>query len=56
MKLCWNNIENIKLTKQGNYRDVVKKVTYYHKLCKKCHIESHKKDGCRYDQLKMEEC
>ena len=25
-------------------------------LCKECHIEVHKKDGCGYNQLKVEEC
>jgi 5-methylcytosine-specific restriction endonuclease McrA len=25
-------------------------------LCKECHIEAHKKDGCKYYQLKIEEC
>jgi len=25
-------------------------------LCKNCHIEVHKKDGCRYGQIKMEVC
>jgi len=25
-------------------------------LCKECHIEVHKKDGCKYSQLRMEMC
>jgi len=36
MKLCWDNIENIKLTKNGNFRDIVKKKTYYYHICKCC--------------------
>jgi hypothetical protein len=40
MKLCWDNIENIRLTKNGNFIDVVKrKVYYYHSNCKICNEE-----------------
>ena len=39
MKICWDNIENIKLTKKGNFRDVVKKKTYYLKICGICKEE-----------------
>lgn len=37
MKLCWGNIENIRLTKNGNFRDIIEKKTYiYIESCKKC--------------------
>jgi len=36
MKLCWDNIENIRLSKYGNFRDIVKNVTYYLKVCEEC--------------------
>ena len=39
MKLCWDNIENIRLTKNGNFRDIVKCITYYLKICEKCKEE-----------------
>jgi uncharacterized OB-fold protein len=39
MKLCWDNIENIRLTKNSNFRDIVKEKTYYLKVCKKCEEE-----------------
>ena len=39
MKLCWNNIENIILTKNGNFRDIIKKRTYRLKICKQCKEE-----------------
>jgi hypothetical protein len=39
MKLCWDNIENIRLTKNGNFRDITKCVTYKLKICKNCKEE-----------------
>ena len=30
MKICWDNIENIRLTKKGNFRDITKKSKYYY--------------------------
>ena len=37
MKICWDNLENIRLTKNGNFRDFVKKVNYIYKTnCKQC--------------------
>ena len=36
MKLCWDNIENIRLTVHGNFRDIVKGRTYHFKICKRC--------------------
>jgi hypothetical protein len=47
MKLCWDNIENIKITKNGNFRNIVKKKTYYLKTCKTCNEEFI---GCRITQ------
>ena len=39
MKFCWDNIENMKFTKRGNFRDTVKKKTYVLKICKYCNDE-----------------
>ena len=36
MKLCWEVLDNIKLTKKGNFRDIIKKKTIYLKQCKYC--------------------
>jgi hypothetical protein len=36
MKLCWDNIENIKLSSRGNFRDIVNNITYYLKICEVC--------------------
>jgi len=36
MKICWDNLENIRLTKNGNFRDIVKKKTYHYYVCKCC--------------------
>ena len=37
MKICWDNIENIRLSRNGYFRDIVKKRTYYyHENCKQC--------------------
>jgi len=37
MKLCWDNIENIRLTKRGNLRDKVNgKTYYYNESCENC--------------------
>jgi len=36
MKICWDNLENIKLTKSGNFRNVVKEITYKYKKCPSC--------------------
>jgi hypothetical protein len=36
MKICWNNIENIRLTRNGNFRDIITKRIYYYKECNKC--------------------
>ena len=39
MELCWDNIENIRLSNKGNFRDIVKKRTFYLKVCKQCEIK-----------------
>ena len=37
MKLCWDNIEDIRISSKGNFRDMVKGITYYyHDLCIQC--------------------
>lgn len=37
MKLCWDNIENIRLTKTGYFKDILKGTTYvYKESCKNC--------------------
>jgi 5-methylcytosine-specific restriction endonuclease McrA len=37
MRLCWDNLENIRYNKNNNnFRDIVKKKTYYLKICEKC--------------------
>ena len=79
MKLCWDNIENIRLSKNGNFRDTIKcnsteDLQCHHilpvniepllsadvdncmTLCYNCHKEAHKKDGCKLNQLYVEEC
>jgi hypothetical protein len=51
MKLCWDNIENIRLTKNGNFRDIVKKKTRHYHICKYCKEEffgSEKSIYCSY--------
>ena len=39
MELTWDNIENIRLSKNGNFRDIIKKRTYYLKVCEYCNHE-----------------
>jgi len=29
MKICWDNLKNIQLTKHGNFRDVIKNINYH---------------------------
>jgi hypothetical protein len=37
MKICWDNLENIRLNKNGCFRDAIKKVTYYYiESCRNC--------------------
>ena len=37
MKICWDNIENIRLTKKGLFKNIVTEKYYqYHKCCKNC--------------------
>jgi len=37
MKICWDNLENIRLTKNGNFRTISKGQTYYYvESCKGC--------------------
>jgi hypothetical protein len=37
MKICWDNLENIILTKNGKFRDVKRKITYNYIVgCKNC--------------------
>jgi len=37
MKICWDNIKNIKLTKYGNFRDIIKNINYhYEEMCATC--------------------
>ena len=48
MKLCWDNIENIRLTKKGNFRDMVKKRTLYLKICKQCGEEFIGRKNAKY--------
>jgi hypothetical protein len=53
MKLCWDNIENIRLTKNGNFRDIVMGKTYYYKdSCENCHepfLGNYKNKFCCYE-------
>jgi len=39
MKLCWDNIENIKLTRGGNLYNTENKRTFYIKTCEGCNEE-----------------
>jgi hypothetical protein len=39
MKLCWDNIEDIRLSKSGNFHNIVNGSTYYLKVCKACKEE-----------------
>jgi hypothetical protein len=40
MKICWDNIEDIRLTKRGNFRDIIRKITYYYfESCDICNDE-----------------
>jgi hypothetical protein len=37
MKICWDNLENIKLLKNGNFRDVKRGIIYsYKEKCGNC--------------------
>lgn len=37
MKICWDNLENIYITSNGNFRNKIKRITYIYKpACKKC--------------------
>ena len=37
MKICWDNLENIRLTKKGNFKDVIKNRNYHYKeSCRNC--------------------
>jgi hypothetical protein len=37
MKICWDNLENIRFNKSNNnFRDIVKKKTYYLRVCENC--------------------
>jgi len=37
MKICWDSLENIRLTKSGNFRNILTKQSYhYMESCKKC--------------------
>jgi len=36
MKLCWDNIENIRLSNKGNFYDIVKRRTYHLNNCLLC--------------------
>jgi len=48
MKLCWGNIENIRLTKKGNFRDIVNKRGYeYHDRCECCNLPFLGKKGSK---------
>ena len=39
MKICWDNIENIRLTKKGNfYNKATRQVYYYIDSCHNCGI------------------
>jgi len=53
MKICWDNLEkfNIFLSKRGNFRNIVKKETYYLKVCPTCDEEflgKMKSECCSY--------
>ena len=49
MKLCWDNIETIRLTKKGNFYDVVKKKTYYYNgSCLGCGEPFFSNKGARF--------
>ena len=45
MKFCWDNIENIRLSRNGNFRDIVKNITYYVEKCNNCGNILLKKSG-----------
>jgi hypothetical protein len=47
MKICWDNLEKIKLSVKGNFAIGV--TTYYY--CVDCHKEAHKLPGCGYNEL-----
>jgi 5-methylcytosine-specific restriction endonuclease McrA len=37
MKLCWDNLENIRINSRGNFKDIVSRnIYYYHESCKNC--------------------
>ena len=36
MKLCWDNIENVRLNKKGDFYDIMKKRIFHLKICEKC--------------------
>jgi len=48
MKICWDNLEGIKLTKAGNFRDIIRKKTWYYiDNCKECNepfLQQYKND------------
>jgi len=52
MELCWDNMENVILTKNGNFRDIVKKRTLYIKICKRCDEEYIGKQKSIYCSIK----
>jgi len=39
MKLCWDNLENIRLNKNGNFKDILKNKIFYIMKCKECKEE-----------------
>jgi hypothetical protein len=36
MKICWDNIENLHITRNGNFRDTKKNKTYLEEICEVC--------------------
>ena len=48
MKLCWDNIENVRLTRKGSFRDIVKGKYYILEICEECDEECFLRKGSKY--------
>ena len=48
MKLCWDNIENIRLTRKGSFHDIIKGKYYILETCKECDEECLIRKGSKY--------
>ena len=68
MKLCWDKIEGLRYNKKTDKWYSKSQMFEYKEpllsadidncitLCYDCHKKVHQKDGCKYPQLKLEEC